>query len=198
MKTKGEITSEFILQKVAPVFNRKGYVGTSLSDLTNATGLTKGAIYGNFENKEELAVKAFRLNIKKAIEPLSVELKQYEKAVDQLYALTKYYRKYYDVAKGSGGCPILNVGSDANNINPKLFKAVKEVSLKLTAALTLIIQNGITQNEINRHIDASFYAKTIYSMIEGSVFMAFMHSDKSYISAMMDVIDNMIEEKLKK
>ncbi|WP_144916166.1 TetR/AcrR family transcriptional regulator [Mucilaginibacter frigoritolerans] len=39
-------TRDFILQKVAPLFNKKGYAGTSLSDLTDATGLTKG---GNSE-----------------------------------------------------------------------------------------------------------------------------------------------------
>ena len=31
----------------------KGYTGTSLSDIVDATGLTKGAIYGNFANKDE-------------------------------------------------------------------------------------------------------------------------------------------------
>jgi len=59
-------TSDFILQRVAPIFNKQGYVGTSLSDLTEVTGLTKGAIYFNFKNKEELAVKAFKFNVKKA------------------------------------------------------------------------------------------------------------------------------------
>jgi hypothetical protein len=43
MVTKAEKTSEFIIQKVAPIFNKHGYSGTSMSDLTNATKLTKGA-----------------------------------------------------------------------------------------------------------------------------------------------------------
>lgn len=48
---KSERTRQFIIEKVAPIFNRKGYAGTSLSDLTEATGLTKGAIYGNFKKQ---------------------------------------------------------------------------------------------------------------------------------------------------
>jgi len=55
MPTKAERTSAFIIERVAPVFNKHGYIGTSMSDLTEATGLTKGALYGNFENKEALA-----------------------------------------------------------------------------------------------------------------------------------------------
>ena len=49
MSTDNLNTSDFILETVAPIFNRKGYAGTSLSDLTAATGLTKGAIYFNFK-----------------------------------------------------------------------------------------------------------------------------------------------------
>ena len=51
MLTKSELTSKFIIETVAPIFNKKGYAATSMSDITNATNLTKGAIYGNFENR---------------------------------------------------------------------------------------------------------------------------------------------------
>jgi AcrR family transcriptional regulator len=53
MGTKSELTSEFIIKTVASVFNKKGYSGTSMADITNATGLTKGAIYGNFKDKND-------------------------------------------------------------------------------------------------------------------------------------------------
>ena len=62
MTKKAERTTAYIIETVAPIFNRHGYIGTSMSDLTEATGLTKGAIYGNFENKEALALSAFEHN----------------------------------------------------------------------------------------------------------------------------------------
>ena len=52
--SKAEKTKEFIIEKSAPIFNKKGYAGTSLADIMEATNLTKGSIYGNFENKDEL------------------------------------------------------------------------------------------------------------------------------------------------
>ena len=57
--TKGEQTRRQIVEKAAPLFNRKGYEGTSLSDLMNVTGLQKGGIYRHFSSKEELATEAF-------------------------------------------------------------------------------------------------------------------------------------------
>ncbi|MCP2807331.1 TetR family transcriptional regulator, partial [Salmonella enterica subsp. enterica serovar Typhimurium] len=63
-ESKAERTRQYIIDKAAPIFNKKGYAGTSLNDLIEATGLTKGAIYGNFENKDEIALEAFDYNLK--------------------------------------------------------------------------------------------------------------------------------------
>jgi TetR/AcrR family transcriptional regulator, transcriptional repressor for nem operon len=197
MPSKAEQTTAFIVKKVAPVFNKHGYVGTSLSDITNATGLTKGAIYGNFKNKEELAILAFKQNVRDIIAPLSAEMAQYQNAIDKLYALTNYYRAYYDRVKGIGGCPVLNVGVDANHVNPALFQAVKQTALKLESGLREIITTGIKKKEIKKEINAAVYARTMYAMIEGSVFMAFTQKEKACISDVMDMVDTMINEKLK-
>ena len=59
--TKSERTRQFIIERSAALFNRKGYAGTSLNDIIEVTGLSKGGIYGNFKKgKEEIAVAAFR------------------------------------------------------------------------------------------------------------------------------------------
>lgn len=196
MKTKSEHTKEFILSKVAPIFNKKGYQATSLSDLTEATKLTKGAIYGNFQSKEDLAIKAFLYNVKRILSPLNVLLLNKDNAIDKLYVLTKFYREYYDFSREYGGCPILNVATDTNNLNPRLFQVVTDVSLKLEDTLIQLIQDGIDKFEIKKSINAKIYARNIYAMIEGCIFMAFIRKDKVYITEIMNHIDLMIKEKL--
>jgi AcrR family transcriptional regulator len=47
-------TQEKILQESMRLFLEKGYHGTSIDDITRAAGLTKGALYWHFKNKEEL------------------------------------------------------------------------------------------------------------------------------------------------
>lgn len=196
MKTKSDHTKEYILNRVAPIFNKKGYEATSLSDLTKATGLTKGAIYGNFLSKEDLAIKAFKFNVKRVMNLLTEELSKSDNAIDKLFLLTNYYRVYYDIVLEYGGCPILNIASDTNNVNTKLFKEVKLVAKKLEKSLEVLIQEGIINNEIKKKVNAKLISKNIYSMIEGSIFMAFMHNDKVYISEMMNHLDQFIKEKL--
>ena len=41
------------------MFNQRGYVGASMRDLVDATGLEKGGIYNHFGSKEQLALEAY-------------------------------------------------------------------------------------------------------------------------------------------
>lgn len=190
-------TSEFILDKVAPIFNKQGYIGTSLTDITNATGLTKGAIYCNFSNKEDLALKSFEFNVNLAITPLFQLVAGKEGSINKLYAITAYHRGYYDLVKDRGGCPMLRAGVDTKFINPLLFKTAQKLSQKFTVGLTNIISDGITKNEIKSNTDPVKYANIILSLIEGSSLLAFTHNDQSYISNAMDFIDSTIIDNIK-
>ncbi len=191
-------TSDFILDKVAPIFNKQGYIGTSLTDITKATGLTKGAIYCNFSNKEDLALQSFQLNISIAIIPLFKIVASTEGSLNKLYAITEYQRNYYDLVKDRGGCPMLRVGVDTKFNNPLLFEAAQNLSQKFTLGLTTIINDGIINNEIQPNIDAVKYSKIILSLIEGSSLLAFTHNDQSYINDAMDFIDNTLIESIRK
>jgi len=60
--SKAEKTKQYIIEKTATLFNTKGYASSSLSDIITATGLSKGSIYGNFENKEQVALDVYHYN----------------------------------------------------------------------------------------------------------------------------------------
>jgi AcrR family transcriptional regulator len=47
-------TERLILNQAMRLFLEKGYHGTSINDITQAVGLTKGAIYWHFKSKENL------------------------------------------------------------------------------------------------------------------------------------------------
>ncbi|MGH9012602.1 MAG: TetR/AcrR family transcriptional regulator [Acidimicrobiia bacterium] len=47
-------TRERLLEAAATVFARRGFVAASLDEIAEEAGLTKGAVYSNFESKEDL------------------------------------------------------------------------------------------------------------------------------------------------
>jgi len=131
MITKSELTKHYILETVAPIFNKNGYAATSMKDITMATRLTKGAIYGNFENKEDLAISAFKFTVKKLLKDISRYLEKKDSPFEKLLLITDFYRNYYSYSKLNGGCPIINIGVDANNQNTRLLKNVRIVIEKI-------------------------------------------------------------------
>jgi TetR/AcrR family transcriptional regulator, transcriptional repressor for nem operon len=54
MPAKGAQTRQNIINKALQIFCVKGYYNTSVNDILEATGLTKGGLYGHFASKEDL------------------------------------------------------------------------------------------------------------------------------------------------
>ncbi|MCF6351163.1 MAG: TetR/AcrR family transcriptional regulator [Flavobacteriaceae bacterium] len=194
--TKSEKTSRFIIEKTAPIFNKNGYSATSMSDIVNATKLTKGAIYGNFKNKEEVALASFEYNIRFIITKIKNIVITINSPIAKLYAITNFYRNHYTHIVHFGGCPILNVGVDANHTNPKLFKRVKEVVIKIQNNISTIIKEGQAQNEIKKEVDALLYGSRIFSLIEGALFTSIILKEEKYLLDMMNHLDHIIKIEL--
>ncbi|WP_397362537.1 TetR/AcrR family transcriptional regulator [Olleya sp. R77988] len=197
MISKSQHTTQFILETVAPIFNKNGYAATSLSDLTKATGLTKGAIYGNFKNKEELAIAAYKYNIKIVMSAISKYIEQEDSPIKKLFLIVDFYRNYFQFTSKMGGCPVINVGVDANNQNQKLLEKVRHVIERIQGQLATIIEDGIEANEISSEINVMQYSKRIDTMIQGAIFMAHTMNDNYYIKDTMDQIDQMIINQMK-
>lgn len=197
MQTKSELTKQFILETVAPIFNQNGYAATSMSDITTATGLTKGAIYGNFKNKEALAISAFKFTVKALMKRIATHLELSDSPIQKLFLISDFYRNYYDYSMQLGGCPVLNIGVDANNQNTPLLENVKIVIEKIQDQVATIIENGIEAGEISTEINAMQYAKRLDTMIQGAVFMTYTMDDAFYMKDTMNQIDQMIHNELK-
>lgn len=197
MLTKSEHTKLHILQTVAPIFNKNGYAATSLSDITSATGLTKGAIYGHFKNKEMLSISAFKYNVKQMMQKISEYISRSDSPIQKLYLISDFYRNYYDFSKKLGGCPVLNIGVDANNQSSLLLTNVRIVIEKIQDQVASIIEDGIECGEISSEINAMQYAKRLDTLIQGAVFMTYTMNDDYYMQETMNQIDDMITNEMK-
>ena len=197
MPTKSDRTKQFILQKVAPVFNKNGYFGTSMSDITEATGLTKGAIYGNFKNKEDLAYYSFYFNVSYVMTKLGAIIETHNTSIDQLLAISDFYKNEYLTNIDIGGCPIVNLGVDANHTNPKLYKAVKQVIIKIQGYIHDILIEGINRKEIKKEVNAKEFSSIMFSLIEGGIFTSMTMNDNTYLRNMMNHLDSVIRKEIK-
>ncbi len=197
MTKKAERTTAYIIETVAPIFNKFGYVGTSMSDLTEATGLTKGAIYGNFENKEALALSAFEYNRNLLLNTVDEKLDVDGGALEKLSSLMRFYRQYDVFTLPLGGCPILNVGVDAQGNNKLLAAAVKETVKEIEGKIALVLENGCNKQEIKLSVPPLQFAKQLFTMIQGAVAMSTMTRDRKYLINTIAYLEHLIQSEIK-
>ena len=197
MSTKAERTTAYIIETVAPVFNKHGYVGTSMSDLTEATNLTKGALYGNFENKEALALSAFEYNRNLLMAAIDARLGISGKAMDKIENLINFYKTYDVFTLTMGGCPILNVGVDAQHNHRLLAAATKETIAEIEGKIALVFENGIKDGEFKIPVTPLQFAKQLFTILQGAIAMATLTKDRKYLLNTVTYLDLLIKRELK-
>jgi AcrR family transcriptional regulator len=67
-------TREQLLQAAAQVFAQRGYRGATLDEVATVAGFTKGAVYSNFENKEDLFLALFKADAERGMDALQATL----------------------------------------------------------------------------------------------------------------------------
>ena len=168
---KGQVTRDRIVALAAPIFNQKGYAGTALSDLMDATGLEKGGIYRHFESKQKLAEDAFDHAWKIAMDTRFAGTDEIPNAVDRLKKIILNFR---DRRMGlvPGGCPLLNTAVDADDSNPQLRGKARQALSSLLDRLQSIIDEGQQRGELALDVDPAKLATLIVSTLEGSLVLS--------------------------
>jgi AcrR family transcriptional regulator len=193
---KKERTKRLIIEKAAPIFNQKGYFGTSMSDLTKAIGLTKGAIYGNFKNKDEIAIAIFDHSIQAILKELNLSIEKKVGAIDKLLVIPEFFKTIFFKNLKHGGCPIVNTAVDSNHVHTTLNKRVASVLGQLRALMVDIIDKGRVASEIRADISSDEYASVFITLIEGSVMLSSSTSDMKYIDHSFRFMKKIVVEEL--
>jgi TetR/AcrR family transcriptional regulator, transcriptional repressor for nem operon len=193
---KAEETRQAIIGKAAVIFNKNGYQRTSMSTLTTVLGLTKGAIYGHFADKDELAVEAFRYNARQMADRLRKEIRPCKGPVDKLRAYAHAFPDIYEEIAVTGGCPILNTATDSDDAHPRLHEEVRKVLVAWEGWLIAMVNSGKEGGVVRADADADLFAANFMALIEGGLLMAKTVGDKKYLEFSVERIDQLIEQML--
>ena len=189
--SKAERTRQFIIEKAAPIINRKGMAGTSISDIMEATQLAKGCLYGNFVNKDEICLEAFNYLIRQFVNEREALLSEHTSAKEKLFVYLDYFKegKY---RKEYGGCPVLNFGTESDDTNPEIKERVHQVIQTSQKYLGNLLMIGISNGEFQPEINAGRLALKYYAMLEGAVLISQVNNDDKQ----MDEIITLIKEEV--
>jgi len=164
--SKTERTKAHIIEVTAPIFNKKGYAGTSITDLTKATKLTSGSIYGNFSGKEEVALAALDYNINSFIKGLQMAASKGKTTGDRLLRAVRAFSSRGSMKFHDGGCPIQNALCDADDTLEPLRKRAAKGLECWKQELVNLIEKGIAEGIFKSDTDATKTALHIIALCE--------------------------------
>jgi TetR/AcrR family transcriptional regulator, transcriptional repressor for nem operon len=194
--TKGEQTRRDIVEKAAPLFNQRGFEGTSLADLMQATGLQKGGIYRHFSGKRELAAEAFDYAWEKAVRGRLDGVADVPDCVDRL---KKTIDNFVERRAGlvPGGCPLMNTAVEADDGNPMLRARARKALQGWTERLSRITAEGIKKHEIDRRVTPRQLSELIISSLEGALLISRLQNDERPLRAMKQHLDEFLEQSVR-
>jgi TetR/AcrR family transcriptional regulator, transcriptional repressor for nem operon len=189
-----EITKEKILKKSGVLFNTKGYKATSISDITEATGFTKGAIYRHFKSKEELEKETLLHLSTIMFTETRQRIKAELNAGDKLRAIFRYFETYIANPVVKGGCPLMNAAIEADDAHPSLRKTAVRVLDLLRDSVLTILENGIRYKQIKAGIDKEYYATIIIASLEGAIMMSKLRGNNDDIKRVVKHLELLLKE----
>lgn len=189
-----EATKASILKQSGLLFNTQGYQATSLSDITNATKLTKGAIYRHFKSKHHLEKEALLFLSETMFDHMRQHIKAQKTAPEKLRALFRFFETYISNPPIKGGCPLLNVSTEADDAHPVLRKQAVSILTLLKNSIVTLIDNGVRFGQVKPGVDKEYYASVIIALLEGAIMMSKVQGNNQDIKLAIRHLDAMIQE----
>jgi len=170
MLTKAEKTKQFILETAVPLYNKKGISGVNIDDVLAETKLTKGCLYGHFENKDDLTVQVVDLMLKKVSDRMSLAVLNAKTTKAKISAFLDFYKDPINTYV-SGGCPIFNTAVEVDDNFPLIKQKVAALFRMGQEGLTNILKEGIENGEYSSELDPVVFAFKLVAATEGGIVM---------------------------
>lgn len=193
---KSEKTRQLIIERSAELFNKKGYAGTSLSDITEAAQLTKGALYGHFTDKEQLALEVFNYNTDRILSGFNRYLESVSTVSNKFKVMLQFYAENHLELTRMGGCPFLSAAVEFDDQPGPLKERVRERFKLWENTLVNIIIDGQTTGEIKNDISPAKYANLFIAMMEGALLLTQLNNDPQVLMTSFEQIEKIIQAEL--
>ena len=192
MTLKEKIVHESLRQ-----FSTKGYMSTSINDILEAAGTSKGGLYNHFKSKEDLFFTALS-EARKIWRHRNLDgLSQFERPLDKIIKILENYRDHYlpDLEDFPGGCVFVNLAVELNDQQPHLAREINEGFERFKGMIKRMLDQEKEDGRLKNGVNTSLVAELVFSGLVGTCVI--YTSDKSRkhldrnIAALIDYVNMM-------
>jgi TetR/AcrR family transcriptional regulator, transcriptional repressor for nem operon len=169
---KGSKRRMAILASAAPIFNRRGFAGTSIADILKATALEKGGLYNHFASKEELAVGVFDYAYAQIEAYFTRALLAAAPGLARVRAHIDAFERYGERPVIDGGCVVMNACIEADDALPFLRERVSNAFRAMRGVVRRNLERAQSAGELRSDTDLEQATDFIVATLEGGVLLA--------------------------
>jgi TetR/AcrR family transcriptional repressor of nem operon len=176
---KGKITRERIVTVAADLFRKNGFYNTSLSQILDAAGLTKGGFYFHFKSKEELGDAV--IEYMKDFWVRNV-LKKIAEEQGALRKIERMFEIMIETHEGNvfHGCALLAVlTAEMMEVEQHFSRRLRRIYADWKQSIVDILEEGKREGLFREPISPDSLALLIIGSLQGITMMA--HLDPEHI-----------------
>jgi TetR/AcrR family transcriptional regulator, transcriptional repressor for nem operon len=176
------------LQKALNVFWKKGYAGTSISDLTASMDINAPSLYATYGDKHRLFLSALQayLQSQHAWMRQSVAENKPVKDIIRLLLASLLDETLADPERR--GCFMVNTITEMANQDTQVFTIAADNEHKVRSILADLIRKGQSTGEIATDKDADILASFLFINFMGIRVIAATNNDKKHLHKVLEVI----------
>ena len=163
---QSERTRALLVDAAADLMLRKGYSGTTISLLAGATGMTKGAIYHHFENKEGI-LRAVLARVRSTWEQqVGARMPSSATALAQLEAL--FDNQAHLINADPSLCLLVNgLMLESEALNDRIAAEIGRIYEDLSSFVQGILDRGQAAGMIRSDLSSAALARSIVAIVSG-------------------------------
>jgi AcrR family transcriptional regulator len=149
-------------------FWTRGYGATSVDDLTVATGLGKGSLYGAFGDKHGLFTRALDSYISTSLDTVSAQL--HDRRFGAYERLTRHIRGQASAAaadKARRGCMMARAAAELCSTDDEVEEKVERAYSAWCGELADTIAEAQRDGDVDRDVDPQALASTVLAFMRG-------------------------------
>lgn len=169
VKRNPDATRQTILRAAFKEISRNGFRAASLDQILSETGLTKGALYHHFPNKNALGHAVLDEIIRREIELIWVE--PLGESNDPVQTLTDIFRSMPAERLGAAcdtGCPLNNLAQEMSAVDESFQQRIQAIYRLWRDRIAAALERGKTHGTVRADLDGSAAAAFLVAGIQGS------------------------------
>ncbi|WNO07515.1 TetR/AcrR family transcriptional regulator [Teredinibacter sp. KSP-S5-2] len=187
-----EATRRHILEVTAQAMCENGYKATSLSDIIDKAGVSKGALYHHFANKQELGHAVFEeVYVKQFLDNWSFPCCE-ETPLESLAEWINQLSSCVTAEDLKNGCPVCNMANEMSGIDEvfrlKSAAMFKVLTDRVTTILALAKEKGVLKTEVEPAAVANFLVIAIQGYSIQGKYSRDIELGRSTVKCMADYV----------